>query len=569
MERAILALRELEQRENQRYPALAYARLHHINTRGIRMDFRDRPYLLSIYKVFARPDLLPAEGLNVVIKKCVQMGISEALLCAALSYAGEYGRAIMYVLPKFELKFTFSSNRIDKPINRVPYYQSKLNEQHRGSKTKGLKDFGRGVIKMVGSNVETEFVEYPADVVIVDEADLCDQTNIPIARDRLKGPGSMRLHILNGNPTIESGGLHDAFEASNRMEWYVTCGQCGVPQELKFFGNVMAPPSGSGAANAALSTNWGLWSLRDKEWSDKLDRDVSVYCRYCGRQMDRRGPGQWWEENPGSRTMGFHLTKLMDPTYPVRDLYETYLKGKRNDSVMQLFFNYDLGLAYSGHTAQLTRSMLKACQGHFQQLPAAPASMQCVMGIDVGTVLHYWIETVKEHHKKGEKPRKPRCVRADYCTTFEELSRLMRVYNVSCAVIDARPETRTCKEWAKEYSRGKVWRCDYEYHGLKEPKKDWGERLLKVDRTISMDESHGEFDPDDPAIELPQDFVNIHRGEVAEQMCNLTRIKETRANGSEAYVWDNKGKADHWRHAKNYASIAQAVRTPPTTGRQL
>ena len=556
LEKAIRVKRELERREEERYPALRYARKFHQNTRGQPMEFHNRQYLLTMYKAFPAPSALGPDGLDIVIKKCVQMGVSELLLCATLAYAGEYGRAVMYVLPKFDLKFTFTSNRIDKPINRVPYYQAKLREQYKGSRTKGLKDFGRGVIKVVGSNVETEFVEYPADVVFIDEADQCDQGKIPIARDRLKGPGSLRIHVLNGNPTIETGGLHDAFMNSNRMEWYVDCTACGEPQELRFFGNVMAPPTGANAAT--VSTDWGLWTLRDREWHPNIGRDIQIYCRHCGQKMDRTARGRWWEENPGARTIGFHLSKVMDPTYPLHSLYDTFLKGKKNETAMQLFFNYDLGIAYTAHNAQLTKSMLRACIGKHRTMASAPPNVECVMGIDVGTVLHYWIET---RRRPGEKPR---LLRADYCTSFEELHRLIRTYNVVSTVIDARPETRKSFEFVKEFPRGHAWRCDYDYHGLKDPKRDWRERLIKADRTISMDESHGEFAAQE--IELPEDFMSLHRGEVVEQMVSSVRVKETRPNGSEIYVWDSKGSADHYRHAKNYASLAQEMFTPPATG---
>lgn len=566
IERAIEVAREVARREEEKYPGLLYARRYHLNTRNMPMRFEDRPYLLSLYKALPRPQDIPPEGIEMVLQKCVQMGASEWAICEVLAYAGEYGRAVMYVLPKFDLKYTFTSNRIDKPINKIPYYTAKLKETHRGAKTKAIKDFGQGVIKVVGSNVETEFVEFPADIVVVDEADQCDQTLIPIAKDRLKGPGSLRIHIKLGNPTIESGGLHEDFKNSNRMEWYVPCPHCGEKQEVRFFGNVMQPPEQLRAQGDAStrSEDWTMWELIDQDWAYNQDRDIKAYCRFCSKEMDRLAEGEWWEENPGARVIGFHLSKTMDPTYPLYKLYETFERARRSETAMQLFFNYDLGIPYTSYSAQLSRTILRACTGTHRQLSAAPPETRTVMGVDVGTVLHYWIETLV-----GDKPKKDKktlLIKADYCKDFDQLNRLMDAYNVACCVIDARPESRESKRFAESYRRGRVWRCDYEYHGLKTPKKDWKERIIRADRTISMDDSHGRFIMKD--ISLPVEFMHIYGNEMVEQMISSVRVKEVRPNGSEVYVWDPKGKADHWRHACNYASLAQHMYSAPTAGIQ-
>jgi hypothetical protein len=564
MLRAVEIARELAKREEERYPALLYARRYHLNTRGQPMSFTDRPYLLALYKALPRPDQIPEGGIDIVLQKCVQMGASEWAICAVLSYAGEYGRAIMYVLPKFDLKYTFTSNRIDKPINRIPYYAAKLREVHRGAKTKALKDFGRGVIKVVGSNVETEFVEFPADVVIVDEADQCDQNLIPIARDRLKGPGSLRIHVKLGNPTIETGGLHADFIKSNRMEWYVPCPHCGMEQEVRFFGNVMRPPPvlQGQKQDISKSQDWALWELIDREWHEKCGRDIRAYCRGCGKPMDRLAMGRWWEENPGARVIGFHLSKTMDPTYPLSKLFETFDKARHSETAMQLFFNYDLGIPYTSYNAQLNRDIIRACMGDHRQLEAVPPDVRCVMGIDVGTVLHYWIEELIG--PKGIDNTRRRVVKIGFCKEFAELHRLMITHNVASCVIDARPESRESKRFVDAYRRGRAWRCDYEYHGLKMPSRDWQERLLKADRTISMDNSHGQFVA--RMIVLPTDIMSAYNGHIVEQLCSSVRVKEVRPNGSEAYVWDPKDRADHWRHACNYAYMAQTLYSPPTTG---
>lgn len=555
-EEALLLKDELERRENAVYPALKFARLYHLNTRGQPMDFETRPYLLSMYKALPHPSQIPEGGVDVVIKKCVQMGISEWAICGILAYSGEHGRAVLYVLPKFDLKYTFVSNRLDKPIAKIPHYQDLLKMTKGGSKTKGMKHFGaHGVIKVVGSNVPTEFVEYPADVVVIDEADQCDQKNIQLARDRLKGPGSLRIHVKLGNPTIEAAGLQTDFEDSNQMEWYIPCASCKTPQEIKWFGNVLRAPE----SHKPEENDWPYWELIDEDWYENCGRDIKVFCRFCGKEMDRTAKGEWYEENPGSKIIGFHLSKVMDPTYPLDALYKTYEKGKQNETVMQQFFNYDLGLAYSSATTQLTRETVYRCVGEHRMMEHV-LSGKCVMGVDVGTMLHYWIEEVQP----GDLP--PKVLRVDYCKNFETLHMLMRRFDIECCVVDARPESRKVKEFAEAYRYGRVWRCDYEYHGLRSPRRDWRERLIRADRTISMDISHGRFM--NTQIVLPKGVMTKYGGEIVKQLTCVARVKEERPNGTEVYVWDNQGKPDHWRHAANYCALAHVVRSPSPTGIQ-
>ena len=140
-------------------------------------------------------------------------------------------------------------------------------------------------------------------------------------------------------------------------------------------------------------------------------------------------------------------------------------------------------------------------------------------------------------------------------------------FNVVSFVIDAMPETREAHKLVKKFRRGVAWRCVYEYHGLREARRDWGEYMVKADRTISLDISHAKFVNQE--ISLPRDFMKHYKGDVVAHMCAPCRMKETRANGSEVYVWNEKGHADHWRHASNYAAIAQQIHVPPPIGMKV
>jgi len=87
------------------YPALHWAREHHLNTRREAMEFDDLHYLFELYK-----DIGTTPRMCVI--KAVQMGLSELFIIQSHIEAGDYGMTVMYVLPKYELRNRFVNNRI-------------------------------------------------------------------------------------------------------------------------------------------------------------------------------------------------------------------------------------------------------------------------------------------------------------------------------------------------------------------------------------------------------------------------------------------------------------------------
>ena len=156
---------------------LFWATQVHVNTRGKKMDFDQFPFLPEIYWDLERYPV-------VIVRKCVQVGISEAFIISHLDEAAK-GLQIQYVLPKQDVRNRFVQNRINKLTRRVPTYARLVKDATAKIDNVVLKRFGAGVVNYVDSNSASNFVEFPGDGLYVDEVDRCNAANILMATDRL------------------------------------------------------------------------------------------------------------------------------------------------------------------------------------------------------------------------------------------------------------------------------------------------------------------------------------------------------------------------------------------------
>jgi len=201
-----------------KYRKLYWAMKYHRNTRGKPMDFKKLPFQVEIYKTLQ-------DSRYVAIRKSVQNGISETFIVSHLEES-DRGFAILYVLPKGELRNIFVQNRINKLIKQVPFYRDKIKGAIGGADNVIFKGFGGGVCKYVDSNSPSNFVEFPADALYIDEKDKCDPKNLEMAPDRLESSEHKLIRVV-GNPTVEDYGIDVDFKNGTQSEWYVKCDYCG------------------------------------------------------------------------------------------------------------------------------------------------------------------------------------------------------------------------------------------------------------------------------------------------------------------------------------------------------
>jgi len=506
---------------------IEFALLRHRNTRSEPMCFDGRPYLLDIYRDRSQCR---------VFKKAVQCGISECLIIDAFEAASR-GLACLYVMPTQEKRDKFVANRVTRAIRASRSYGRLVKAGTGKANSAGLKHFGPGVISFVGSNAENEFIEFPADLVIVDEYDRCCQDNMPLVRDRLAA-SPHKLAAYASTPTFPAFGVAGLFDASDAKEWFVRCDACNHAQPLDFFTNVVRRDGDD-------------YVLLDREWAraaGALGRDIHTVCARCGRPIDRLGHGEWVGRHRGRDVAGYHISQLFVPTCEIRGLWLDWQKALANDWERQRFHNSMLGEPYRAEGSGLALADLAAsCRDY--ELPRTAAG--CTMGVDVGQWMHV---RISDHPEPGMR----RAVFIGKVRTTDDLDRLLERYDVRCCVIDAQPEALLVRKWQQSHRRGRIWRCVYSENDLRELRKDHGDGVIHAARTPCLDDA-----TEDILMGrnwLPRNAETLDGGEFAAQMLAPTRQLVSGPHGSKRYVWAGP-PADHHRHADNYDKIASQLWT--------
>ncbi len=314
----------------RKHPRLFFAKYHHRNVHGKQMEFGDRyRFLIPLYKGILKDD---------VYEKAVQCFVSEMLIVTALE-AAEKGLRVLYVMPNMDLRGKFVKDRLDRLLKIVPYYSRCIKEALGSADAIGMKHFGRGLLNFVGSNSPAEFTSFPADVLIIDEVDKCDQKNLEMAPDRLDA-SDYKYDVRCGNPSIENWGIDASFKLSTQSFWYMKCSHCNKRQTPDFFKNVVDQIS-----------EYRFEIIK----GDK--HNPLFVCKKCKREMDRLGKGQWIEQFKKDKR-GKRISQLFSSNVPLKSLVDTFFKSIGNPIKTQLFYNSKLGLPFSSSGSKIILEIL-------------------------------------------------------------------------------------------------------------------------------------------------------------------------------------------------------------------
>lgn len=507
------------------HPALGFAHLHHVTEHGKKIDLAGRPYLLPFYEK-------AHEELDRISMKSVQVGITEELISEVLYWAEE-GLSVLYVLPTRDIRGDFVKNRIDKTARLSSHHSGQFRFSVGGSDAVGLKHYGRGTLKFVGSNTPNEFLEYPADVLVIDENDRCNAENVAMAEDRISA-SAHKIRRVVGNPTGEQVGISKLFwEESTAAFWTIPCSECRFRQHIDWFANVVE------------ETEEDVFILRDREWQPGSFTDIRPICISCQRPFDRLALGEYVATYPSRSRVGRHLDKLFIPTNTLAELWEKFLLALLDPVKRQVFHNNYLGYGYTPKGARPDDTLLNAARREYH-LPSS--GKKCTMGVDVGNrFLHV---RISDHPAPGVR-------RMVYSGTIPmsdgmtNLDPLMVQYGVDCAAVDWQPETSAAKAFRKRWP-GRVYLVRYPTgEKITEIKKDAEDPLLLiVDRTQSLDDTMQDL------VRgfnwLPAEAAGLDGGAYYMQMKSSVRVYD-HIHG--VARWENTGP-DHYRHADNYDKVA-------------
>jgi len=494
------------------YAGLSYHRTH----RGTPIDFKNYPYIRQIYA---------EDSKDIGIIKATQSGISEYLLCRALSLA-ESGRNIFYVLPMDRLIGRFVKERLDKTVKNTNYYSSLIVNSENSTSNVTMKQIGAGTIVFAGSNSTASFVEFPADDAIIDENDRCDQTNLLMVDDRLAN-SEFRTKCTVGQPTITDYGIHQKWKDSKQWLWRVKCPHCSEWIHPSFLDHVV------------VQEDEEDWTYQDVEWSPSLQRDP--FFMHCGKPFNPRSDGMWIATYPSKTSSYYHIGKEFSTRITVREMCEAFDRGLSDDSAMMRFYNSDLGLPYTPKGSKLSDRDLDTIVGDY--IMPSMCERPCVMGIDVGSNIHIVINEILGNGTE-------RMVWCGFVRELEDIISLTQSYNIICGVIDANPELRLSRAVS---SLPKFFRC-YFHADRANDKVDPINKKVNVNRTEILDSVIAKIR--ERRWMLPRNAKSLP--EFYDHMLANTRIFNENKGDSGQYEWVGT-KADHLMFASVYATIARRI----------
>lgn len=498
-------------------PAYYFAAFIHKNTLGQPMDFYSpgRQWLVPI---------LTDPNPNKVIMKSVQSSGTEWLIAWAMSrlYNGLSGA---YVLPTKVIRDKFVRNRIDALMLRVPKYKAAIVDTDNTA----IKRFWDATISFLGSNIAADFTEFPAQWYIIDELDRCDPANLPMLDDRTSATRQLTGRdpetIKISNPTIGNYGISAEYNKSQKGSWQIECRNCQLLQPLDWFKNVVR------------QTDDHAHILLDVDWLPDSGRDIACLCRNCGSPLDRLGPGKWVAENPGEKVSGYQISKLMTNQTTIRELWDKFQLSLHNQSLLQIFYNSDLGIPFDAAGDKLHYSDLDKCVIDTEVNPSAGRN---IAGIDVGGVCHVVVRQLGA----GKLP----LVYAGVAAGPEDIIRILKRFNVSNWCMDAMPETHMARMLLTKHSGGFL--CNYNSTvTLGGQKINRETRTITTNRTESIDEMTQAFF--DGYMQLPANYRSIDNGAYVAHLLAPTRVLDN-TKVPPRYDWQEGNNPDHYFHAENY-----------------
>jgi hypothetical protein len=517
---------ELISRLESRWPRLWLAYCHHQTTRGKPLEWETRPWLIPIYK---------DDCDRIVIQKSSQIGISEWALCE-LFVKAKRGRSVMYVLPTEDMVWRFTPRRIGRLLGSVPFYQGAIRMGSKDSNTKKQITLFGTDCHIAGSQATNNFFEIPADLLIVDELDQCNQDNINLALTRLgsatddEGKAIIAYRMV-GNPSVSGRGISEAYQNSDKRQWFVPCGHCGHRQALDWFSHFVNQDDA------------GDWFLRH---NDESDEDAMPVCERCGLPMDRLAAGEWVAQYPDRDVHGYHCSKLFGDGRRgavIREMFNQFESSLLDQTKLQQFYNQWLGLPYKAEGTGFTREIILRGLDNSYLMPGSERG--CTMGADVGSWINVTISKPTDHVGVH------RLVYVGRVRDFDDLHRLWYQYGVARGVIDAAPEERLVKDFCKHHPG--MYACRYSLG--KEAKEtvvvDHVKREIKCKRTPTLDELLATWQ--EGRVVVPNNVESLDGGDFVTQLCAATRYYDDKR---QEYVWDEGNQADHYHHAENYRNIA-------------
>lgn len=268
---------------------------------------------------------------EVVVMAGAQLGKTEAILNIVGYHIDNDPSPILVLQPTLEMAQAFSKDRVAAGLLRsTPCLRDKVKDPRaRDSGNTTLhKIFPGGAITMVGANSPSGLASRPIRIVLCDEVDRYPSSAgsegdpIQLARKRSATFWNRKVIMVSTPTNKGSSRIEDAYEKSDKREYYVPCKHCHHEQTL-IWGNVKWQENQPDTAAYMCEECGVLWSDSDRRWSIRN--------------------GQWIAGEEFKGVAGFKISGLYSPWTPLSDGVKDFLAVKKNPEQLRVWINTYLG----------------------------------------------------------------------------------------------------------------------------------------------------------------------------------------------------------------------------------
>ena len=243
-----------------------------------------------------------------VVKKCAQIGISEAAIRKFLILSYFYGLNVAYAMPTQVSMRVFKGNRIDPVIRNSP----KLS---RGW-IKDNFDFTNwntgGIFYYIHSKTNTGNYGTSLDAVLLDEYNRLESRFVQAVPQRL-GHSLYKIRNEICTPTFPGIGISARYDKSDQKVRKIKCDSCNEWQTLSFL-NIFFKKGLIGLPDFHLEMPERSGVEQEVFCNKYLDREPYTGCIKCNRKLDRiGGRKEWVPKFPKIALSGWALNRLHVP----------------------------------------------------------------------------------------------------------------------------------------------------------------------------------------------------------------------------------------------------------------
>ena len=477
---------------------------------------------------------------NLVGMKAAQMAYTETALNKALAAMDLEHKNVAYYLPSFKPDaYDFSSARFDGCLDQSPYikamFSSRKNVGHK--RAGGTNFYIRGLRSRSGAK------SIDVALMLFDEVDEMVQKLITLAMERTSGQPESEWFKLS-TPTISKFGIDVDFQKSTKRHYFFKCPRCSRFEEINFPENII---------------------ITADDPQDPKIKDTHIICTQCKKVLPHETKPDWlapangaeWIQQAVSDLEGVQINQFYSCATHPWEIAKLYLEGLSDEASEQEFHNSKLGKTHEVSDARVSESDINGCVGDFVTKEEFSSGGVTTLGVDVGTALHFqinqWKLPKRGRYASINARAIPRVINYGTVSSFNDISHLMKKFNINFAVLDANPERRKVKEFC-DYWYGRSRACFY-IHSVSgktiKVSSDRDEPDVKVNRTAWMDMTLSRYRQG--KIHLPRNINHEYRTHIQEPV----RVPEKDANGNITYRYiTGQGRADHYAHAATYAEIA-------------